>query len=165
MNDEPNEQCLLIINKDLDGIIREANIVDPKKFGFSLPEDVPFEDLSNMRSGILCSNSSSSGGSNGAMPSTISQTSGGILKSESKVGMLAAMKLKKLYGVVRVFNAGKVTFRIRNVFRKADKTKKDWFQQPPFHPVVPKKCLSCQNGSASSSGCLVSPLPLWRSQE
>ncbi|KAK4028795.1 hypothetical protein OUZ56_021813 [Daphnia magna] len=114
MNDEPNEQCLLIINKDLDGIIREANIVDPKKFGFSLPEDVPFEDLSNMRSGILCSDSSSSGGSNGAMPSTISQTSGGILKSESKVGMLAAMKLKKLYGVVRVFNAGKVNLLLPN---------------------------------------------------
>ena len=131
-----------IINKCLDGIIRAADSVDPEKVtsllphtlknklynfrlqdsrlvieryksGFSPPEDVPFEDLSNMRSGSVGSDSSSNGGggvSSGALHSTISLTSSsGILKSESKSGTLTAMKLKKRAGIFSIFNAGKVT--------------------------------------------------------
>ncbi|XP_057366986.1 formin-binding protein 1-like isoform X1 [Daphnia carinata] len=108
-----------IINKCLDGIIRAADSVDPEKdsrlvierykSGFSPPEDVPFEDLSNMRSGSVGSDSSSNGGGvgSGAIHSTISLTSSGILKSETKSGTLTAMKLKKRAGIFSIFNAGK----------------------------------------------------------
>ena len=49
------------------------------------------------------------GGGSGAIHSTISLTSSGILKSESKSGTLTAMKLKKRAGIFSIFNAGKVT--------------------------------------------------------
>jgi hypothetical protein len=84
-------------------------VIERYKSGFSPPEDVPFEDLSNMRSGSVGSDSSSNGGGSGAIHSTISLTSSGILKSESKGGTLTAMKLKKRAGIFSIFNAGKVT--------------------------------------------------------
>ncbi len=84
-------------------------VIERYKSGFSPPEDVPFEDLSNMRSGSVGSDSSSNGGGSGAIHSTISLTSSGILKSESKSGTLTAMKLKKRAGIFSIFNAGKVT--------------------------------------------------------
>lgn len=86
-------------------------MIERYKSGFSPPEDVPFEDLSNMRSGSVGSDSSSNGGGvgSGAIHSTISLTSSGILKSETKSGTLTAMKLKKRAGIFSIFNAGKVT--------------------------------------------------------
>lgn len=85
-------------------------MIERYKSGFSPPEDVPFEDLSNMRSGSVGSDSSSNGGgvgSGSAIHSTISLSSG-ILKSETKGGTLTAMKLKKRAGIFSIFNAGKV---------------------------------------------------------
>lgn len=84
-------------------------VIERYKSGFSPPEDVPFEDLSNMRSGSVGSDTSSNGGgvNNSALHSTISLSSG-ILKSDTKSGTLTAMKLKKRAGIFSIFNAGKV---------------------------------------------------------
>lgn len=61
-----HKQVLPIIQKCLEGIIGAAEAIDPKedsmlviekyKTGFPLPEDVPFEDLSNPRNGDISSN-------------------------------------------------------------------------------------------------------------
>lgn len=89
-------------------------VIERYKSGFSPPEDVPFEDLSNTRSGSIGSDSSSNGGvGSSTIHSTISLTSSGILKSETKGGTLTAMKLKKRAGIFSIFNAGKVKFQTR----------------------------------------------------
>lgn len=86
-------------------------VVERYKSGFFPPEDIPFEDLSNMRSGSVGSDSSSNGGSlgSGAINSTISSSSHTGLKSETKSGTMSGIKLKKRAGLFGIFNAGKVT--------------------------------------------------------
>lgn len=89
-------------------------VIERYKSGFLPPEDWPFEDLSNIRSGSIGSDSSSNGGGgggslgSGAINSTISLPSSIGLKSETKSGTMSALKLKKRAGLFGIFNAGKV---------------------------------------------------------
>lgn len=84
-------------------------VIERYKSGFLPPEDVPFEDLSNVRSGSVGSDTSSNGGGGSATHSTITLSLGSGLKSDTKSGTLSAMKLKKRAGIFSLFNAGKVT--------------------------------------------------------
>lgn len=129
-----------IINKCLDGIIRAADCIDSDqvnltmmfvfrssknfysllkdsqlvieryKSGFLPPEDLPFEDLSTIRSGSVGSDSSSNGGggSSSTITSTVGISLGGVMKTEIRSGTLSAIKLKKRTGIFSLFNAGKV---------------------------------------------------------
>lgn len=91
-------------------------VIERYKSGFLPPEDWPFEDLSNIRSGSVGSDSSSNGGGgggslgSGAINSTISLPSSIGLKSETKSGTMSALKLKKRAGLFGIFNAGKVIY-------------------------------------------------------
>ena len=82
-------------------------MIERYKSGFLHPDDVPFEDLSNVRSGSVDSDSSSNGLKSGALHSNVTISSSG-LKSDIKGGTISAMKLKKRAGLFGIFNAGKV---------------------------------------------------------
>ena len=105
---------LSIINKCLDGIIRAADSISPEedsrlvieryKSGFLHPADIPFEDLSNVRSGSVDSDSSSNGLKSGPLYSNVTLSSS-CLKSDIKSGTISAMKSKERTGLFQIFNA------------------------------------------------------------
>jgi len=114
---ETERNVFPIINKCLDGIIRAADgidsakdsrlVIEKYKSGFLPPEDVPFEDLSEVRNGSIGSDSSSNGLGSGGFHATINFPGSGGFKSETKSGTMSAMKLKKRAGLFGIFNAGK----------------------------------------------------------
>ncbi|GAB6021977.1 hypothetical protein CHUAL_006138 [Chamberlinius hualienensis] len=98
-----------IINQCVDGITKAANKIDSKedsklvieryKSGFQSPTDIPFEDLSTMKTGSTGSGSSSE--SNGPVHNST------VRSDSTVVGTMSGGKIKRRGGIFGFFSANK----------------------------------------------------------
>ncbi|CAG2120892.1 unnamed protein product, partial [Medioppia subpectinata] len=118
-----HRQVFPIIDKCLEGVIKAAEIIDPKedtrqvieryKSGNMPPEDIPFDDLSNPRP--ESENGIPSRGSTSLNYST-------SIKSETLRGTLSAARFKKRGGIFGIFGSNK---------SNVDDSKDDYADLPP----------------------------------
>ncbi|PSN47163.1 Formin-binding-like protein 1 [Blattella germanica] len=112
-----------IISKCLDGIVRAADqinekedtqlVIDRYKSGFQPPEDIPFEDLSAIKSGEA--------------PAPVTSVAITSLRPEAMTvkGTMSAGKIKKRVGLFGIFSSNK------NNFSSYGENKEDYSDLPP----------------------------------